>query len=589
MGRVQVLLRWFDNVKMKRKLVGSFVIGSLVGVVIGVLGLMYTSEMSSAMSDLYNKQMRQAANLSALSTALQDLRVDLSLMLHARNTQERGKVQARALERKLKLRHVLMAVENYVSTREEQNVLTHLRAGIAAIDGHVAKAIEFIGQMRTKEAKDLLFGGIDETLNQIRMNLDKLDEINARSAASLVAQNEAAALSATWSIGLMLILGISSALAWGMFVANTVSRPISTIMHAIDAADLNTTFSSNRADEIGDMLRSLDKFVGTIRRTIEKLVEISVSIAQASSDISASTDVMALGAGEQSARVTEVSGSVEQMSKTILDNSRNASVTAESARTAKKAAAHGGMVVQETVSGMRRIADVVKQSAEGVRTLGCSSDQIGEIVLVIEDIANQTNLLALNAAIEAARAGEQGRGFAVVADEVRKLAERTTKATKEIAERIGRIQKETAEAVRSMEAGTKEVNAGIELADAAGSSLKEIVNISQTVTDMIIQIASASKQQAATSEEIAKSVVQISSVTRENAGGIQQIVKTTGDLRDLTVALRAITGQFNLGETGTKAPHVMNVNDTKKGKHMVVPIANVEHHLAMEVPATSAL
>ena len=155
-------------------------------------------------------------------------------------------------------------------------------------------------------------------------------------------------------------------------------------------------------------------------------------------------------------------------------------------------------------------------------------------------------MLALNAAIEAARAGEQGRGFAVVADEVRRLAERTTKATKEIAETIKKIQKDTRDAVHSMEQGTKEVDSGIRLADAAGTSLRTIVEISQEVMEKVAQIAGASEQQAGASAEIARNVEAISTVTRETAGGIQQIARTAEDLNQLTEALQQLISRFKL-------------------------------------------
>jgi methyl-accepting chemotaxis protein len=234
------------------------------------------------------------------------------------------------------------------------------------------------------------------------------------------------------------------------------------------------------------------------------------------------------------------------MTKTILENSKNASQAAETAKKARQSAEQGGKVVGETVDGMKRIAGVVNRSAETVRELGRSSDQIGEIIGVIEDIANQTNLLALNAAIEAARAGEQGRGFAVVADEVRKLAERTTKATKEISGMIKKIQSDTTGAVASMEEGTSEVERGIGLADKAGASLQEIVGVSQKVTDMVAQIAAASEEQSASSEQISKNVEAISKVTSETAQGTQQIARAAEDLNRLTENLQRLIGTFTV-------------------------------------------
>jgi methyl-accepting chemotaxis protein len=239
---------------------------------------------------------------------------------------------------------------------------------------------------------------------------------------------------------------------------------------------------------------------------------------------------------------------VEEMTKTIMENSKNAVRTADTAKQAKTAAEQGGKVVEETVAGMNRIAAVVNHSAETVKALGKSSDQIGEIIGVIDDIADQTNLLALNAAIEAARAGEQGRGFAVVADEVRKLAERTTKATKEIASMIKTIQNDTRGAVTSMNEGTKQVDEGIKLAERAGLSLKEIVDVSQTVTEMIEQIAAASEQQSSASEQISKNVEAITSVAGQTANGTQQIARAAEDLNRLTENLQQILRKFRLSD-----------------------------------------
>ena len=312
----------------------------------------------------------------------------------------------------------------------------------------------------------------------------------------------------------------------------------------------------NSQDEIGQMARSYGKMLEGLRSLISKVGEATSAVASSSAEISASTEEMAAGSHAQTKQAGEVATAVEEMTKTIVENARTASQTAETSKKAKEAAQKGGQVVEETIVGMKRISSVVSKSSETVRALGKSSNQIGEIVSVIDDIADQTNLLALNAAIEAARAGEQGRGFAVVADEVRKLAERTTKATKEIAAMIKQIQVDTGGAVGSMEEGTKEVENGIVLADKAGSALRDIVQISQNLTAMVSQIAAASEQQSSASEQIAKNVEAISAVTGETASGTQQIARAAEDLNQLTDELQRLVGTFKLpqAERSTGGP-----------------------------------
>ena len=349
-------------------------------------------------------------------------------------------------------------------------------------------------------------------------------------------------------LGILLgtVLALLVSIVLGFLLGRMIQEPLFEVTERMGNADLSTEFNSSWRNEIGKLQKAFDGFVTSLRGALSQVNEASTSVASASAQISSSTEEMAAGSHEQTAQATAVAGAVEELVSSISENARSAAMAAETATQARAAAEQGGRVVDETVTEMRQIAEVVRQSATTVQELGKSSDQIGEIVEVIEDIADQTNLLALNAAIEAARAGEQGRGFAVVADEVRKLAERTTKATKEIAGMIRKIQSDTSGAVASMERGTTKVDDGIRLADRAGASLREIVDISQKVTEMVQQIAKANEQQSSVSSEIARTTEAISRVTSETATGTQQIAQAAEDLNRLTEHLQNLVGQFHL-------------------------------------------
>ncbi|MGD8778316.1 MAG: methyl-accepting chemotaxis protein [Ignavibacteria bacterium] len=350
------------------------------------------------------------------------------------------------------------------------------------------------------------------------------------------------------------------------YLSNSIDRILAEMNKFADG-DLTVKIDSGKDDEIGKLYSGFNKAVQNINEMIIQVAGAVTATANASNEISSSSEEMAAGAQEQSAQTNEVATAIEEMTKTIMETTRNASLASDTAKNAGTIAQEGGNVVLETIEGMNRIADVVSKSASTVQELGKSSDQIGEIVQVIDDIADQTNLLALNAAIEAARAGEQGRGFAVVADEVRKLAERTTKATKEIAAMIKQIQKDTATAVKSMVEGKEEVENGKQLTDKAGKSLKEIIGGAEKVVDVIAQVAASSEEQSATSEEVSKNIEAISNVTNESAAGIQEIARASEDLNKLTVDLQELIAKFKIESVASEesAYGLHRLNDRSNG------------------------
>ncbi|MCH9031825.1 MAG: HAMP domain-containing protein [candidate division Zixibacteria bacterium] len=390
---------------------------------------------------------------------------------------------------------------------------------------------------------------------------------------------------------LILVIGLAAiaiGLVIGILISRSISKPIGAmakIAEAISTGDVNHKIEAKSKDEIGllagsfrrliDYMKemsgvaesiaandltvtvtpkspedalghSFEKMINSLRTLIGDLGKNSESLVSASTEISSSSEEMAAGAKQQTGQTAQVSTAIEEMTATIVQTSKNASEATSMAKKASEVATVGADVVKETISGMERIAEVVRSSAKTIGDLAKSSDEIGEIIGVIDDIADQTNLLALNAAIEAARAGDQGRGFAVVADEVRKLAERTTKATSEITTMIKGIQRDTGEAVKSMDEGSKEVESGRGLADKAGESLHEILTMNQRVMDMIEQIASASDQQSTAAEQISKNVEEIAAVSVQSEKGASASAEEAEKLNQQAEGLSKVVQQFKV-------------------------------------------
>ncbi len=318
------------------------------------------------------------------------------------------------------------------------------------------------------------------------------------------------------------------------------------VLEVLASGDMTVRMVGSYRGDHEKLKESINSLGESLSDLLTQLNDVVVSVANASTEISNASDSVATSSHEQSSQVEEIASAIEEMSMTITENSTNANKTANFADNNGKIAKDGGQVVIDTIEKMKEIAEVVQQSATNIEKLGQSSTEIGAIISVIEEIADQTNLLALNAAIEAARAGEQGRGFAVVADEVRKLAERTTDATKQISNMINSIQKETESAVMVMKKGTDEVQTGITLADNAGDALNKVVQSSEDVLDMVNSIATSSEQQAATGEQLAKNVTNISEVAVNSAKNIEAIAQSSETLAQMTENLQKVMKKFKI-------------------------------------------
>ncbi len=341
---------------------------------------------------------------------------------------------------------------------------------------------------------------------------------------------------------------VSSMLAF--FLSTSITRRIGTLMkysQSIADRDLSVEdLDFKSKDEIGQLACAVNVMKNSIKEVIADVSHTTQAVASASTELAASAEEMSAGMDTQQQQTQQVAAAVEELSQSVAEVAAKSSDASTASGESQRLAEDGGEIVSNTVSEMEGIAREVQSSADTINTLGQKSQTIGEIIAVINDIADQTNLLALNAAIEAARAGEHGRGFAVVADEVRKLAERTTEATEEVSQSILGIQTETKSAVTLIEAGSERVGKGVDLATQAGTALKSIVDGSMGVQGMVQDIAAAANQQTAAADEIARAIEGINSVTSESSVGASQAAQAASDLAMQAEQLQDLVGRFRL-------------------------------------------
>ncbi|MGH9524824.1 MAG: methyl-accepting chemotaxis protein [Terriglobales bacterium] len=300
-------------------------------------------------------------------------------------------------------------------------------------------------------------------------------------------------------------------------------------------------------DALGNVVDSVNYMLDNLVRVLERVRKAAIDVSSSANDILVSSDEMSNGAAQQDQEITNTSSAVEELTVSMKQVSNNAEASAEAARRALDAAEQGNRAVRDTLDGMQRIRASVQATAKKIKSLGDRSLEISEIINLINAITEQTNLLALNAAIEAARAGEAGRGFAVVADEVRKLAEHSRSATKDIAALIKAIQVETNEAVVVMEEGTKEVEVGARLADQAGKALEAISSVVRQSAELVQEISLASKQQVRGTEGVANAMQIISDITRQTSQGARSTARTVENMVKLSEQLNEQLAQFRVG------------------------------------------
>lgn len=537
-----------SKMKIGLRLYSGFGFVVLLMIILGSIALFNIKGMGDSVSDLGDNRIPKLEQIAEITENVYIVEVALREAALS-ETQADVNKQLAIIEKAAKsIADILEKMMPTIHSEEGKKLLKDYLDARTAYRAELVKAIGLFKEGRSGEARKLL-PAMNPLLIKYTGALDQFADFQRKAARkSTVSAHEKSSASMVIVITVIAIAAVF-AIAISIFITRGIVKPLNVAVQTAESVaegDLTTKIEVKSTDETGQLLAAMKTMVEKLKTLIGDIKAASSSMASGSEQLSASSEEITRTMSDQSNRSNQIATSAEEMSQTVIDIAKNAGNIATAASDTASVAQKGAHIVEKSANESKAISATVDSSARVMQNLGDKSKQIGEIVAVINDIADQTNLLALNAAIEAARAGEQGRGFAVVADEVRKLAERTAKATSEIGSMISAIQGEVDNAVAAMNSTNQQVEVGLRYSLEAGDQLQTIVQSVSALQGMVQQIASATEEMSSTSEAISGDIQAVAAGAREISGGSDQIAQSSSELARLAGQLKSSVDQFKV-------------------------------------------
>jgi len=531
-----------------RAFLGFALIGGLM-LVLGVFALNQMSKIRGAGEDIASMSVPSIKSLDEFTQLTLRLRVLSYRLLVNREPDVQQKTMDLFDQRNQQIREAQKVYEPLIDGPEERAAYEKYVQLLAQYRQLEERMKTFSRNNQVDDLRKMLNSELLANSEEVNAALAKLLEINTRQIEKTDnTAGEQYSTSFNLVIALLVIAtGLTLLFAW--LLTNSITKPIANALNAAEGiaeGNLTRPITVDGEDEAGRLLAAMAKMQDKLRDTLQRISGSATQLASAAEELNSVTDESARGLTQQNNEIEQAATAVNEMTSAVEEVARNAVSTSEASKNATTSAGDGRDLVQETVSAIERMSTDVQSTATLIGDLANESRDIGKVLDVIRGLADQTNLLALNAAIEAARAGEAGRGFAVVADEVRALAHRTQQSTSEIERMIGSIQSGTEHAVDSMRNSTERAESTLNIARGAGLSLDTINSAIVEINERNLVIASAAEEQAQVAREVDRNLVNIRDLSVQSATGASQTSAASNELSRLAVDLNTMVSRFSL-------------------------------------------
>ncbi|SHN30585.1 methyl-accepting chemotaxis protein [Pseudomonas asturiensis] len=546
-------MNWFYNAKLSTKLFTSFAICALITLVVGLIGSQGIGDLSSSLKLAFSNNLVSVAKTSETkaNAIAQNRDVYRLLSAVAANAPQSAKDEIIASQRDNRAQ-AEKAYATYRATPledDERAAGDLMDKDWAAYQASIDRAISVAMSGDVGTARSLVDGEVRDLYRKIMNELNIMVDSNARQTAEgavAAGKTESAA-----KLNLYIGIGVAflAAFLLGMFISRVISRPIASALvnaQRIAGGDLTQPIVSTHRDEAGLMLSALGDMQSSLKGTIGQISSAADQLASAAEELNAVTEESSRGLTRQNDEIQLAATAVTEMTAAVEEVARNAMSTSDASKLTSTEAANGRDQAREAVNAINTVSSEISSSTAMVEELAGRVREIGQVLDVIRGIAEQTNLLALNAAIEAARAGEQGRGFAVVADEVRALAARTQASTGEIEAMIGSVQSSADQAVRAMGNSRTLASNTQSLAQATGQSLERIAQSISEINDRNMLIATASEEQSHVAREVDRNLINIQDLSTQTAAGANQTSASSQELSRLAISFNNLVGKFKV-------------------------------------------